>query len=194
MAEIPYGYCQCGCGEKTKIIKGNQKGCRGRLGEPRRLIKNHSIPSQLLFWSHVDKSGECWLWTGAQSLDRNVPNYGCFRMDKKTVRAHRASWVISNGPIPDHLCVLHKCDNTLCVRPDHLFLGTHQDNMDDMAQKGRVITLMVSGANHPNAKLTECQIQEIRAKGEYMTRTAIAKEYGVSQPHICLILAGKTWK
>jgi len=80
--------------------------------------------------------GWCWEWTGALK----ETGYGVFKQpgEKKTLRAHVFSWELHNGPIEDALWALHKCDNRKCVRPTHLFLGTHDDNMRDMAQKGRV--------------------------------------------------------
>lgn len=81
------------------------------------------------FWSRVDKSGDCWLWTGA----RDGKGYG--RLGNKV--ASRLSWELSHGPIPRGKLVCHKCDNPPCVRPDHLFLGSPADNFYDMVAKGR---------------------------------------------------------
>lgn len=90
------------------------------------------------FWSHVDTSGECWNWM----LSTDQRGYGQvgFSPSQKThhtYATHRLAWILANGEINDGLFVLHKCDNPRCVRPDHLFLGTHQDNMDDMVKKDR---------------------------------------------------------
>jgi hypothetical protein len=88
------------------------------------------------FWARVDSSQPdgCWIWKGR----RTTRGYGTVNAGLgKNLAAHRASWQIHNGPIPDGLWVLHHCDNPSCVRPDHLFLGTHDDNMRDMALKGR---------------------------------------------------------
>jgi hypothetical protein len=85
------------------------------------------------FWANVDKSGDCWEWQASVNLD----GYGRFCLKGKRIRAHRLSWVLANGEIPEGMCVLHKCDNPPCVSPDHLFLGTRADNVRDMVQKGR---------------------------------------------------------
>lgn len=81
----------------------------------------------------VDPGTGCWLWTGG--LDRH--GYGRFGFGHKKWKAHRASWEVFVGKIPDDMYMLHKCDNPQCIRPQHLFLGTQMDNMRDMQQKGR---------------------------------------------------------
>ena len=89
------------------------------------------------FWSKVNKNASgCWLWIGSMADS----GYGAFSFARKTHGAHRASWMLHFGSIPYGLCVLHNCpdgDNPLCVNPGHLWLGTHQDNSDDMIAKGR---------------------------------------------------------
>lgn len=86
------------------------------------------------FWAKVNKTDGCWLWTGCIWPG----GYGRFSVGRrKRYRAHRIAWVLTHGSIPDELDALHKCDTPLCVRPDHLFLGTHDDNMKDCASKGR---------------------------------------------------------
>lgn len=85
------------------------------------------------FWSKVAKSDGCWEWQGA----RRGNGYGVIYKQGKGTQAHRLSWTITNGAIPAGMYVCHKCDNRPCVRPDHLFLGTHTDNMRDCGAKGR---------------------------------------------------------
>jgi len=86
------------------------------------------------FWSKVQKSDGCWTWAGA-TWGRG---YGAFKHEGRQVYAHRFAWEMAKGPIPAGLFVCHHCDNPLCVRPDHLFLGTHTDNMRDASRKGRL--------------------------------------------------------
>ena len=101
------------------------------------------------FWAKVDTSGECWNWIGAI----NTNGYGRFRLFGIPTSAHRASFIINYGSIPEldewhGMCVLHKCDNKCCVNPEHLFLGTQQDNIIDMYSKGRGHSNPSRGKDH----------------------------------------------
>ena len=100
------------------------------------------------FWVHVQRSDGGWMWTGGAR-----GKYGQSSRLGKSLSAHRHSWILHYGPIPDGLFVLHKCDVPRCVRPDHLFLGTHQKNMDDMYAKGRGPTGDRNGSRtHPDRR------------------------------------------
>lgn len=95
--------------------------------------KAHKEPPALRFWRQVQKTDTCWLWTGA----RSGAGYGQIGINDVRIFTHRFSWELHHGPIPAGLFVCHHCDNPPCVRPDHLFLGTPQDNMVDKIRKGR---------------------------------------------------------
>lgn len=140
------------------------------------------------FWKRVVKGEGCWLWTGRT----NKKGYGQISINSKDVLAHRASWEIANGSIPEDKDVLHKCDNPPCVRPDHLFLGTDHENMLDMWKKKR----HPSNKRESNgrAKLTETQVVEIRvalANGVFQEK--LAQTYGVSQTTISGIKLHRLW-
>jgi len=125
------------------------------------------------FWSKVQKHKNCcWIWARC----KDTKGYGQFRFNKRMWGAHRVAYYLTYGD-PGSLCVLHKCDNPSCVRPDHLFLGSHTDNMQDSVKKGR--------HSHKHTKhtiLTPNQIQSIRKLCQCgTTYTEIAKKYGVSQ-------------
>ena len=116
----------------------------------------------------------------------------------KTFGAHRISWFLAHGPIPDGLSVLHRCDNPPCVNPDHLFLGTQADNLRDMGEKRRSSPQtkpeLFRGSNNGRAKLNEQQVRDIRAMDESLSNIAIAKQFGVSDVAIAFIRLGRTWK
>ena len=140
------------------------------------------------FYSKAKKvpSG-CWEWQEGKSRRGygvvHVPGVG-------TRRAHRYSFEISRGPIPDGLFVLHHCDNPPCINPDHLFLGTHADNATDKTLKGR----QPQGESHGRARLTENDVRAIRAKYGKATGKELAAEYGMSLRQIMNIVSRKQWK
>lgn len=142
------------------------------------------IPAVERFWTQVKKTAQCWEWTGR--VDRD--GYGEFY----PVQAHRFSWQLHNGSIPDGMCVLHRCDNPPCTNPDHLFLGTVTDNNNDRIAKGRSLR----GNNHGMAKLADRQIREIRRRYREggITQQRLGDEYGVDQTNISLIIRRHSWK
>lgn len=191
--------CQhCGVAFDVKISEVNRGG--GKFcsrdcydGRPLKSLENR-------FWektnrngpipAHCPELGNCWLWTGAnngESETRKWP-YGLIgkgRQDGGNLKAHHVSWELHYGPVPTNMIVIHQCDFTLCVRPDHLRIGTLKDNTQDMLAKNR----------HKIEKLTPDQVQEIRARyatGD-ITQTELAGQYGVSTALVSSIITRKIW-
>ena len=150
-------------------------------------------PPEERFWSKVDKNGpvpihcpelgQCWLWTGSKTVSGN---YGQINVSGRPVRANRFSWVLHNGPIPEGLYVLHYCDNPPCVRPNHLFLGSHDDNLLDMKNKGR--------AGAPHSKLTATQIEEIKSMYPALSQYKIADRFSVDQSAVSRLINNLSYK
>lgn len=155
------------------------------------------------FWSYVEKTDTCWEWKSTI-----IHGYGQMWFQGKQHRAHRLSYQFAYGDIPTDMFVCHACDNRRCVRPDHLWLGTTDDNMADMVAKGRSKKGETNpshiaggayqrGERNGRSKLTPDQVLEIRRRGTPYTRTIcseLATEYGVSHTAIRYILKGRNWK
>jgi hypothetical protein len=127
--------------EAAQVKSTRQRGLRGPFCSHACDVRSRparEVPSlEDRFWAKVDKSGECWVWTGS----RNWAGYGylgAVRGHGRQLAAHRVSWELANGSIPEGLHVLHHCDNPPCVRPEHLFVGTRSDNLSDAGRKGRL--------------------------------------------------------
>jgi len=146
------------------------------------------------FWEKVDKNGPipahcselgpCWIWTAARNDEEG---YGVLKVPgvKELVRAHVYSWALHNGEKPCGLWVLHHCDNPPCVNPAHLFVGTHQDNIDDMVSKGRHLVERV--------QLTSEAREQMRAEYQKggVTHPDLAEKYGISLNTVGRILRGE---
>jgi hypothetical protein len=148
----------------------------------------HGTP-EWRFDRHVQKSDGCWLWTGW----RNQRGYGAFGVTPdRPMQAHRFAWQMAVGPIPEGLCVLHRCDNPPCVRPDHLFLGTRADNWADAHAKGRDCPPpRMVGERNPAARLTAAEVQAIRRDSR--PRRFIESAYGVGKSTVGRIKRGQSW-
>ena len=139
------------------------------------------------FWSKVNKGGDCWLWIASKTTS----GYGKFVIRGKYIAAHRYAYTAMNGPVPDGMCVCHKCDNRACVNPAHLWLGSNDDNMADMADKQR----SPHGSQHMRSRLTPKAINDIRelhAAGGY-THRELARMFGVSRSTATKAINGTTW-
>lgn len=156
-----------------------------------------TIPIEQRLYNHIEINQEtgCWEWTGTK---RN--GYGRLIVGSRTdgtrhsVSAHRLSYELFCGPIPDGMEVCHKCDNRCCINPDHLFVGTHQDNIDDRELKGR--NVVYKGEDQVNSKLTEQDVIDAR-KERINNKTpykVLADKYGVCKKTIMNAINGVTWK
>lgn len=155
----------------------------------------HSDSIDVRLWKRVDKTEYCWNWTGR---NRTPKGYGSMRWNRVQILVHRISWELANGPIPDGMCVLHRCDNPACVRPDHLFLGTRMDNNVDMSNKGRRRYGVLTGESNGSSKLSCEQVDFIRAShkphDKQFGTTPLARQFGVSVSQIQVIVHGRAWK
>ena len=153
------------------------------------------------FWCKVEKTDACWLWTGS----KRHKGYGAFVYKKNGQviqgRAHRYSYELHKGEIPAGLFVLHRCDIPACVNPEHLFLGTNRDNVEDMVSKGRHVPggtygpgNYQRGEDHHSAKLNETIVREIRRqRGEGRSIGWLARTYGITIGHTHRIVTRKAW-
>lgn len=198
MDGIPYGYCHCGCGKQTSVMTAKGHVSKDKLGKPKKYCTGHRgvKPLETRFWEKIKKSDGCWEWQGVV----NEKGYGVInkgRVGEGNVLAHRLSWELHNGVIPEGegyhgICVLHKCDNPSCVNPDHLFLGTNQDNINDMVSKQR----NRRGENQPMSKLTDAEVKEIRKlrNTETITYDELGKKYGICGSTVYNIVNRYTWR
>jgi len=136
------------------------------------------------FWSRVKRGAGCWIYgSGA--------GYGRVKCRGRQESSHRVAWILTHGQIPDGLIVRHKCDNPPCVRPDHLLLGTYQDNTNDAKARRRI----QAGASAPSAKLTEDQARlALALRSQGLTIQAIADLFGVCRATISHLCSGRNWR
>lgn len=180
--------CLCDCGAETEASAKhlgkakNSCGCLGReLSAARRKAAAVPFEDRLLLMP----SG-CMEW----QAHRDRKGYGILRRDNTDLRAHRVAYEMAHGPIPEGAMVLHRCDNPPCCNPDHLYAGSHGDNMVDRGAKGRQAKGEASGT----AKLTVEDVKEIRAARGIVSQYRLAAAFGVTQATISKIQLGRWWK
>jgi len=182
--DVPSGMAVCCLCNNRRCVNPNHMSIESWAGVDRK-------PLDVRFWERVDVRGEdeCWPWVGSV-VERG---YGVlFIQGEDSVLAHRYSWTIHNGLIPDGLFVCHHCDNPPCVNPQHLFLGTNLDNIQDMVRKGR----HTIGERNARAKLTSDQVLRVRelySSGKY-TQEELADMFKVCVSNVYQIVTGKIWK
>lgn len=193
--EIPYGYCQCGCGQLTRISKWSNSSQGTFKDQPVRYVKGHENRGRCKpverIWALIDSSAgpdACWPWTGAV----NNKGYGSICINGIDRPATQVVWELSNGrPFPDGQDAMHSCDNPPCCNPAHISPGTRSGNMQDASFKGR----LPIGSSHWDAKLTEANIPEIRQmRIDGMTVQAIATRFDVSRRAIRAAVTRETWR
>jgi hypothetical protein len=180
-----YNCVICGnpCEQKgwhKELSKTCSRSCQGRLPSNCFVRIKREAP-EIRFWRNVKKTDSCWFWIGAKM------NYGYGILEKGSqvkISAHRFSYELHKGEIPKGLEVCHSCDNPPCVNPDHLWIGTHTENMRDAKKKGR---LSSNGGRYP--KLTMSQIREVQKIGYSQPMWKTGEQYGVERSSIRRILS-----
>lgn len=153
------------------------------LGRPKRTAEQVEAD----FLSRFTKTEGCWIWHG--TIEKQ--GYGVLQIEKKQWRAHRYAYVRAYGPIADDVLVCHKCNTKLCVNPEHLYAGTHKENMRDT-----VIAETQAGQHNGRAKLTEADVIEIRRlyAEDDRSQSWIAARYKIAQTRVSDIVRGLQWK
>lgn len=201
----PKWTCRCDCGQEhkalaSKLVSGETKSCGcyrkrfnvHRMRDVQKGRKYRTYEDNIR--DKVDRRGpdECWPWTGGRAR-----GYGVVHVNGKARGAHRVvyemtfGWTV--GSIPRHLVVMHKCDNPKCCNPNHLVLGTQEDNNRDRAEKGRTVSHMRPGEDHPSVRLTKEQVELIRSTTGHGTGRQLAERFGVAQSTISAIRKGRSW-
>lgn len=180
MPDIPYGYCHCGCGEKTKLVKGNTPERNRVLGEPYKYLYRHDgfMQSARKPMYEIDENTGCWNWLRALTHDGYGITYNRMTRSKKHQGAHRCIYEQQVGPIPAGMTLDHKCKNRKCVNPAH---------MD-------VVSLKVNLQRGKQAKLLPDQAKWIREKHrEGWSLRQLGDEFGIHSRTVQDVVTGKSW-
>jgi hypothetical protein len=174
---VARGYCG------AHYMEARRKDPRFSLARPRGSLEER-------FFRKIERTGDCWIWVG----NRRPNGYGIIQQGGKgssTLSAHRLSYEMHKGLIPDGLVVMHSCDNPACVNPDHLTVGTYKQNTADMIAKGRKRTVAPKGTGNGKAKLNDELVRYIRTSQK--NAASIARELKLSENCIRGVRSGRTW-
>lgn len=127
----------------------------------------------------------CTFWEGA----KDYGGYGVASLNGKTITAHKKAYVLAKGPVPAGMVIRHTCHNKCCINPDHLVVGTQQQNMDDKMAAGRE----ARGSDVGGSKLTDADVLQIRSLAGMMSQRAIARKFNITQANVSLIVRRQTW-
>jgi hypothetical protein len=202
--------CSRPCGIQLSIQRGTRGSAHERQLKAWRTRRSRNwmnpVKGRILrplaerFWEKVLKADGCWEWTGCRGgKATSGKHYGGLSVRGRMVKAHRISYELHYGDVPDGLCVLHRCDNPGCVRPDHLWVGTRSDNARDAVRKGRDTATarpecIPRGEKRPNAKLTAEKVVEIRKlRGLGYSQQKLADTFGVSRGTLRDVFLGRSW-
>jgi hypothetical protein len=181
--------------ERQRELRRNHLGQLRLDGKPFR-YGHHLTTANVHEYVTVKPETGCWEW----NLSRDKRNYGIAWLQQgnggSQVAAHRATWILFNGPIPAGMFVCHRCDNPPCCNPSHLFLGTHEDNMADCIAKGRFKPGWVPGERNGRATITSATAKQIY-RAYHLGGTShrrLAREFGVSRDIVRRIVRGQNWK
>lgn len=178
-----YWKCKCDCGNEKIICASNLTSSHTRSCGCRSFKKSVSQR----FWEKVIKKESCWEWSGSPSK----AGYGTLSINKIPINAHRISYEIHIGKIPENMCVCHKCDNRICVNPDHFFLGTKKDNMEDKRLKKR----HAYGEKTGNSKLTDEIVLYCRFLYENGFKLSeMSKFFNIGCAPMRNAIKGRSWK